>query len=686
MIKDFRGQVKVADVQAAFDEITGRINSMIDIYNRAQNVGEIDYTKGSPTLGASDYTLSVGGLKAVLNAYNGSTIGCKVYKVSTDKVIVSDGITIHNYKPYRIKSTIKTKKSSGTVPNVTASSSNSSYSYINLENQNWYRPFILSKTDNKNSERYNANNTVPFEFNKIYRLSSADRYGATGQAYIGRFFFAEYNENLDKVVPLVSLGATSNIRIEQIPHDESGDVITSGTNNNIIPVVSVSSFTSDYEVPDGSTEVYVQKIRENDKIKLIVLGSYTGFTSGGNPLYRKQKYIFSDTNSNDSFTMLMSRCNYIQINGNINSNGIASNELGYYEASQTLDKISAFSDFGSMKYYPLERPAGDAGASTDASQLFFDTASKQLLFKNDMFNGANMTIEYIDAEFNQPEITSNTTFGLFTASDNIGEAYLAASDTDMWSDRDVTSGTGYVNWNLSKQIDLKNISFYFECISKGGIVNVYAEDELVYSFAMDEDEERTYTESVDIDVDNIKVSNIKIEIQRGNGEDTYTTGFSVNNLKLDGTYPTYATVSNGVATPYSSIVKITDLNWESGDTILNSVKGVQLEGLDNVSITNQNRVIKKSGQGGKDAFNNKDSAKFVAYTSGYHHNTRRSPQVDFLGKTLIAYGSEGGDNPYRRHFIAAALSLIFIPRGFDVTDKLTTSNVSRWVYNMTLNK
>ena len=80
-IKDFRGQVKVSDVQNAFDEIVNRINSKVDVYNSFFDLQDYDLTKGSPLLGASGYTLSVGGLKSVLNSYANTVIGCRTWKI-----------------------------------------------------------------------------------------------------------------------------------------------------------------------------------------------------------------------------------------------------------------------------------------------------------------------------------------------------------------------------------------------------------------------------------------------------------------------------------------------------------------------------------------------------------------------------------------------------------------------------
>lgn len=106
MIKDFMGQVKVADIQSAFDEIVERINRQVDIYNDAAGYSDIDYTKGSPKLSNVGYTLSIGGLKSVINAYNNTLIGCKAYKLNDTAVLVSSGLYFKNGQIYRINSRV----------------------------------------------------------------------------------------------------------------------------------------------------------------------------------------------------------------------------------------------------------------------------------------------------------------------------------------------------------------------------------------------------------------------------------------------------------------------------------------------------------------------------------------------------------------------------------------------------
>lgn len=100
-MKDFKGLVKISDVQNAFDEIVGNINNMVDTYNASAKVLDIDYTKGSAELGASGYTLSVGGLKRIIQTYQGCSVGCKAFKIDANHCKVTAGFVFADNTVYR---------------------------------------------------------------------------------------------------------------------------------------------------------------------------------------------------------------------------------------------------------------------------------------------------------------------------------------------------------------------------------------------------------------------------------------------------------------------------------------------------------------------------------------------------------------------------------------------------------
>ena len=89
--KDFKGQVKISEVKECLDTLVAGINKQIDLYNTSDYVQDIDYNIGAPDLAPLNYTLSVGGLKKFLNAYNGCVIGCKAFNIG-GQYVVTDGI------------------------------------------------------------------------------------------------------------------------------------------------------------------------------------------------------------------------------------------------------------------------------------------------------------------------------------------------------------------------------------------------------------------------------------------------------------------------------------------------------------------------------------------------------------------------------------------------------------------
>lgn len=106
MVKYFKGQVKVSDIQEAFDNILNTINNKITEYNNLVNSLDIDFNVGNEELGLLRHTLSVGGLKKVLDLYNGHILGCQIFKINPNTYIVSEGLYIKDRRVYRLPSTI----------------------------------------------------------------------------------------------------------------------------------------------------------------------------------------------------------------------------------------------------------------------------------------------------------------------------------------------------------------------------------------------------------------------------------------------------------------------------------------------------------------------------------------------------------------------------------------------------
>lgn len=145
MVKDFKGQVKVADVQAAFDEIVGKVNSLVSSYNFQGSVEDIDYTIGGANLAPSGYTLSVGGMKQFLKACEGCVVGGKPFKLDDNHIKMSTGLVVSLAGIQKLPDTVLEVKGTtlwwdsynkqyawtGTVPR-------NEYFYFAQEDDTWY--------------------------------------------------------------------------------------------------------------------------------------------------------------------------------------------------------------------------------------------------------------------------------------------------------------------------------------------------------------------------------------------------------------------------------------------------------------------------------------------------------------------------------------------------------------------
>lgn len=114
MVKQFKGEVKISDVQTEFDTLVNRINKMVDAYNGTnQVITNIDYTKGGKNLAPSGYTLTVGGLKQALKSLDGHVVGGKCFYNTADTVKMSDGLLFTKGGVFRLPDSILTRPSNG---------------------------------------------------------------------------------------------------------------------------------------------------------------------------------------------------------------------------------------------------------------------------------------------------------------------------------------------------------------------------------------------------------------------------------------------------------------------------------------------------------------------------------------------------------------------------------------------
>lgn len=104
MVKNFKGIVKISDVQAEFDTLVQNINNAVDTYNSVDGIENIDYTKAGSTLAPLGYTLTIGGLKQFMELYDGYCFGCRVFKTGQNSCIPTNGVLVTKNKFYRIPS------------------------------------------------------------------------------------------------------------------------------------------------------------------------------------------------------------------------------------------------------------------------------------------------------------------------------------------------------------------------------------------------------------------------------------------------------------------------------------------------------------------------------------------------------------------------------------------------------
>lgn len=106
VIKLFKGQVKIADVKAAFDEIIEKVNTMITDYNNSSYIQDIDYSVAGSTLAPSGYTLTVGGMKQFMDSCDGSVVGGKPFKVDSSRFKMSTGLLVTKNGIYRLPDSV----------------------------------------------------------------------------------------------------------------------------------------------------------------------------------------------------------------------------------------------------------------------------------------------------------------------------------------------------------------------------------------------------------------------------------------------------------------------------------------------------------------------------------------------------------------------------------------------------
>ena len=202
MVRNFKGVVKVTDVQEEFDNLLNTINAKINEYNSSLNIEDIDYNNGGPDLAPYGYTLSVGGLKTVLEAYDGAILGANVLRRSNGQYIVSEGLYIKDGEVLKLPS--KTVDGNGdviyfdpTTTEYTFDSERAGRLYPNSSNQVIFRPgtYPLIYVDSSNNK---TNTTVTFNETQLVDNRAVNVTGDYMQTSSCKFTaYASYSSQYD---------------------------------------------------------------------------------------------------------------------------------------------------------------------------------------------------------------------------------------------------------------------------------------------------------------------------------------------------------------------------------------------------------------------------------------------------------------------------------------------------------
>ena len=255
-------------------------------------------------------------------------------------------------------------------PAIEPTSSASSYEYRAVKSI----PVTAKNATLEDGADFNHLNSIPFEFDKVYKLPTGSADNIYGYDVLGlRYKFGKYNSTLDKVVPVASFGKMTT-QVYRLPSDNDGDVVV---NSSELVTISGESKTeiSDIRV----TNMYIQKVNTSSGIKLYIYGKYNYVSSSGGASERIIATVVSDGNGSTAFTDLMKECTFLtECNQNSNYNSYQS--VPYYEIEGTLDAITSISELGEAKYFPTTREAeyGEYGLGVryDGNKIVLDSNNK----------------------------------------------------------------------------------------------------------------------------------------------------------------------------------------------------------------------------------------------------------------------------------------------------------------------
>lgn len=621
-INDFRGQVRISDIQAAFDEIVNRINSMIDIYNTSETLADADYTKGSPVLSSSGYTLTIGGLKSLLGSYDGTLLGCRVYKLSDNSVYVSRGIYIKDGQIINIPGGVADGENGLNLKDLFYSVSQESFLYasrVQTQDVLWTSPTLVSNTSWGNVTASNNSGTA-------WQI-------AAGENKEWTMFSGNYTERRKASI---TWNFPEEVKISQVAFN-----LKVNSNNSVLRVLA------------GDTEILNKPYEgENDleedvsinaggvacrKLTIELSSDEGGITSS----------IFSNlviTGTRKQYTFILEQ-----------PDDVYTWNTQYIDIPDDLTvENQVVSGFTSNNYITLDL-GGDCDGEIEC-QIVFNSgtvpSSRKLSVANFNFDYGHFGVDYYSNTHDQ------WTFRIYQSSAQTYGTGMALQLPRTF----LTDNTAY--------------SFYFKVTSESAVwkvKNLSTGVEYSYNF----DHLITW-----IDMEKLKLTQLGhiSKSYSGVSAGPFTGSIDLNQtfIKYNGDLQ-FATVGDKILT--GDIIKITNLNWKSENLIINNIDGVQLE-HPGMSITNQNRSVDIYG-GNWENVDTSNDPKFVVYTTNVVTNDPGDiSQVDFQGINIL--GSYRSSAQYRRHWLTQILSLIFIPYKFIISDRRVKRG-GRYCYNVNLN-
>ena len=297
------------------------------------------------------------------------------------------------------------------------------YWYSNSPQVYSYSTYIANKGSSGTASDYKHQNSIPFEFDKIYKLNGQTGIYGMGQnePMLWNYAFGKYVDALNKVVPYImtpilqfSYGEPAINGVYLLPHDSTGEVTLSSSGSS--RSCSITKTTA--SVTNMNNSVFVQKKLINNKIVLYICGNYSDQYSEGKGYFQ---YTLQDTSGSSAFTNAMKNAeNLISLNGTYDYPSTYFRGAVYSNPTKDLISVTDISELGT------------ADASVYQSETIYGDLELDLKYDNSTLKVNSSNELYV----NQTALTNKqdtSTAVTHTASTAVGSGtqpvYIAADGT-----------------------------------------------------------------------------------------------------------------------------------------------------------------------------------------------------------------------------------------------------------------